>query len=72
MADDDKEVVFMDGGAVFAKGCSLDLTGADDVEILISQDGTKIWVNTPVARLRICKIRGTVVVNDMRLHNDGR
>lgn len=40
----------------------IDVTGAADVEILVSDDGKTLWINTTVCRLRICQIRGTIYV----------
>ncbi len=45
----------------------LDITGADDVEISIRDDGKVIWVNTALGcKLRICSIRGRVNISDAR------
>ena len=45
---------------------SIDVTGADDVEIQIRRDGEVLWVNAPLCRLRICRIRGTITITDER------
>lgn len=44
----------------------LDITGADDVQVTIRADGKVLWVNSPGVRLRICRIRGQVLVVDNR------
>jgi hypothetical protein len=47
---------------------SLDITGAEDVEISIRNDGKVIWVNTvDGCVLRICQISGRVIVDDKRI-----
>ena len=44
----------------------LDITGIDDVQIDIRHDGKVIWINGPTCRLRICSIRGKIIVKDNR------
>lgn len=51
---------------------SIDITGAEAVEVLIRADGRVVWVNTHIMRLRICQISGTVTVDDQRPSASGR
>jgi hypothetical protein len=53
-------------GTQVANVDSLDITGADDVEIVIKEDGKVVWVNSPLCVLRICQIRGRITVRDGR------
>ena len=50
----------------------IDITGAEDIEIMIKDDGRMGWVNGPKNRDRICGIRGQVLINDMRSRAGGR
>lgn len=44
----------------------LDITGADEVEILIRNDGKVIWINiNSVCVFRACKIKN-LILNDRR------
>lgn len=63
---DDFQIAFADGRSIRGKDCSVDVTGAEDIEVLISADGKRVWVNSPECKLRVCGIRGQIVVNDMR------
>ncbi len=40
----------------------VDITGIDDVEILIRHDGKVVWINGPTCRVRICGIRGEIII----------
>ncbi len=44
-----------------------DITGADEVEILIKSNSKVIWINTEKGcMLRICRIK-KLIVNDLRI-----
>ncbi len=51
-----------------SEGRLYDITGATDVEIMISKTGDRIWVNVSELEcvLRICRINGVIQVNDGR------
>jgi hypothetical protein len=56
-----------DNGKVFSgESGQLDITGADDVEIKIREDGKVVWVDIDRCVLRICQIRGKVFIVDDR------
>ena len=45
----------------------LDVTGAETVEVQVRHDGEVLWVNVDGrCRLRVCQIKGDVMVNDER------
>jgi hypothetical protein len=48
----------------------LDISGAADIEIKIRSDGKVIWINTPFCVLRICEIKGNILVEDERKWNE--
>ncbi len=62
----DKCIATFRGLSVEGYDASLDLFGADDVEIRLSYDGRTVWINTPGCVLRICNVRGVVRVEDDR------
>lgn len=45
---------------------SIDITGADDVQVVIRNDGRVLWINAPDCRVRICCIRGAIEIVDCR------
>jgi hypothetical protein len=67
MASDDFVDAVVDGQVYRGANGSIDITGVDDVEIVIKTDGREIWINAPDLRVRICGIRGEVFVTDMRV-----
>jgi hypothetical protein len=44
----------------------IDIAGADDIEVMIKDDGRVLWINGPKNKVRIRGIRGQVLINDMR------
>lgn len=52
-------------------GPSLDITGAEHVEVQVSTLGDVLWVNVGnVCKLRICRIVGGVTIKDEQRNND--
>ena len=44
-----------------------DITGAESVQVQISSSGKVVWVNVDgICALRVCSIRGTIVIDDDR------
>jgi hypothetical protein len=56
----------IDGQLLHGRDGTFDITGIDDVEIVIKADGREILINAPDRRMRICGIRGQVFVTDKR------
>lgn len=48
----------------------LDITGEDDIEVSIREDGKVIWISTTNygTVLRICQIRGKIYIQDQRVN----
>ena len=67
MDSDDFVDAKVDGQLLHGRGGTFDITGIDDVEIVVEADGRTIWINAPDYRVRICGIRGQVFVTDKRV-----
>ena len=67
MSDDDTTSAKVDGQLLHGHIGTFDITGIDDVEIVIKADGRVIWINAPDCRVRISAIRGQVFVTDKRV-----
>ena len=67
MSTDDFVDAKVDGQLLHGRSGTFDITGIDDVEIVIKADGRVIWINAPDCRVRICGIRGQVFVTDKRV-----
>jgi hypothetical protein len=50
-------------------GETVEMVDVEEVEIVISPDGKKMWINAPLCCLRIDRI-GNITVNDMRRTDD--
>lgn len=64
--DEDFVIAAVDRHELRGRDGWIDITGADDVEIMIKDDGRVLWVNAPGLRVRICGIRGQVLITDNR------
>jgi hypothetical protein len=62
----------VDGEELRGRDGWIDITGADDLEIMINDDGRVLWINGPKNKVRICGIRGRVAINDMRSRRRAR
>ena len=67
MDTDDFVDARVDGELLHGRDGTFDITGIDDVEIVVKADGRTIWINAPDCRVRICGIRGQVFVTDKRV-----
>jgi hypothetical protein len=44
----------------------IDLEDAQDVEIVIREDGKTLWINAPICIVRFCRIKGEIKIEDKR------
>lgn len=65
----DRMWAYIDGQELQGKAGTLDVTGADNIEILLSADRQKLWINNSThCLLRVYGMRGIVMFDDMRDH----
>ena len=50
MSDDDTTTAKVDGQLLHGRSGTFDITGIDDVEIVIKADGRALWINAPDLR----------------------
>lgn len=67
---EDRLVAYIDGNKLEGHKGTLDVAGADDVEILLSADRRNLWINKREhCLLRVWDMRGIVMFDDLRCHN---
>jgi hypothetical protein len=67
---DDRLIAYIDDSELEGRKGTLDVAGADDVEILLSANRRNLWINKREhCLLRVWDIRGIVTFDDMRCHN---